>query len=388
MPVRNLHKMFRPERIALIGASDKPGKVGMALLRNLVSSGFSGTIYPVNHRRNQLLGIPAYASVAALPATPELAIICTPAATVPGVVRECGVAGIGGLIIISAGFREAGQPGRELEKQVRAALGQFPEMRVVGPNCMGLIVPGVKLNATFALGMPGAGRVAFISQSGALCSAVLDWAMAEQIGFSFFASIGNVIDVSIADLLDYLAEDPQTESVILYVESIEKSREFMSAARAFTRNKPILAYKAGRFVESAHAAASHTGALAGVDAVYAAAFQRAGIVRVFESAEIFQCAELLARQPRPRGPRLAILTNAGGPGVMATDALIASQGQLAALSESTLQDLNAALPPFWSHGNPIDVLGDAPPERFAATQKILLATTTSTRSWSCSRRRP
>jgi acetyltransferase len=292
---------------------------------------------------------------------------------VPQIVRECGQAGILGVVVLSAGFRESGPEGESLEQAVQQEARQIDGMRIVGPNCLGIMAPHVALNASFASGMPAKGHIAFLSQSGALCTAVLDWALQEQVGFSHFVSVGNMLDVGIGDLIDYFATDRWTESIILYVESVTEAREFMSAARAFARKKPIIAYKAGRFAESAQAAASHTGALAGVDTVYEAAFHRAGIVRVLEMADMFNCAELLAREKTPKGPRLAIVTNAGGPGVMATDALLERKGVLARLSDATISQLNQHLPAAWSHRNPVDVLGDASPERLAAALTSVLA---------------
>ena len=372
MTIRNLDKIFRPSRVAVVGASDRPGKVGRILLQNLVGHGYGGVVYPVNAKREAVQGITAYPNLAALPHAPDLAVICTPAASVPALVEQCGQLGIPGIVIISAGFREIGAAGRLLEDQVQAAASRYPGLRIVGPNCLGIMVPAIGLNASFAATTPAPGRVAFISQSGALCTAVLDWAKAANIGFSHFHSIGNMLDVGIDDLLDYLAADPHTDSVVLYVESIGRARQFMSAARALARDKPIVAYKAGRFADSAQAAASHTGALAGVDAVYEAAFRRAGIVRVFDLDEVFDCAGLLARQRIPRGPRLAIVTNAGGPGVMACDALLERRGELAPLMPATIERLNACLPSFWSHGNPVDILGDAPAQRYADAVSALL----------------
>jgi acetyltransferase len=363
--IRNLDKIFQPRRVAVIGASDEPAKVGYTVLRNLVTGGFPGVVYPVNPKREAVQGIAAYKNIAALPNTPDLAIICTPGSTVPGLIRELGARGTLGVVITSAGFREMGEEGKQLEAEVRKAKDEFPGLRIIGPNCLGIIVPGMHLNASFAGATPQAGHVAFISQSGALCTAVLDWAIEEGIGFSHFVSIGNMLDVGFGDLIDYFGQDPATKSILLYVESVIDPRQFMSAARAFAREKPIIAYKAGRFADSAKAAASHTGALAGVDAVYEAAFERAGIVRIFEVDDMFDCAELLARQQPPTGSALAIVTNAGGPGVMASDALIAAGGKLATLADTTIRQLDTVLPPFWSHNNPIDVLGDAPPERYA-----------------------
>jgi acetyltransferase len=371
--IRNLERFFRPRRIAVVGASDQPGKVGTTLLKNLVGRGYDGVVYPVNAKREAVQGIAAYRSLAELPHAPDLAIIATPADTVPGLIDECGRLGVRAVLVISAGFRETGPEGQALEQQVKAAAARYPGLRIMGPNCLGYMVPAIGLNASFAGAMALPGRVAFVSQSGALCTSILDWANAQGIGFSQFLSIGNMLDVGLDDLLDFLAADPQTDAVVLYVESITQARSFMSAARALARDKPIVAYKAGRFAASAQAAASHTGAMAGVDAVYEAAFRRAGIVRVFDIDEMFDCAELLARERVPRGPRLAIITNAGGPGVMATDALLERRGSLAEMDRATIDELSRVLPPFWSHGNPIDILGDAPPQRYRDALALVLA---------------
>ncbi|MGH9462408.1 MAG: acetate--CoA ligase family protein, partial [Vicinamibacteria bacterium] len=364
MSIRNLDKIFKPSHVVVVGASDQTASVGYTLLHNLLTTGFEGEVFAVNPNRDSVQGIQSYPSVAALPRTPDLAVIATPARTVPGLIRECGEGGISGVIVISAGFREAGAEGKTLEGQVRETGSAFPGMRIIGPNCLGVIVPRLGLNITFTSGMPKSGGVAFISQSGALCTAVLDWALEEDIGFSHFVSTGNMLDVDFGDLIDYLNEDAETRSIIVYVESITGARKFISASRAFTRTKPIVVYKAGRFEASAKAAASHTGALAGEDAVYDAAFSRAGLVRIFRSDDMFDVAELLARQRFPHRDRLAILTNAGGPGVMAVDMLVSLQGRLAQLSEETLRKLDAVLPHHWSKGNPIDLIGDAPPERY------------------------
>lgn len=371
MSIENLHKIFNPYRVAVIGASDTPTSVGYTVLKNLVGSGFRGVVYPVNPKRESVQGIHAYKDVASLPHAPDLAVICTPARTVPGLVHDLGEVGTRGIVIISAGFRETGEEGKQLEVQVCEEQSKYPGMRIIGPNCLGIIVPGISLNASFAAATPPKGHIGFISQSGALCTSVLDWAIDQGIGFSYFVSVGNMLDVTIADLIDYFGSQTETQSIILYIESITEAREFMSAARAFARTKPIVAYKAGRFAESAAAAASHTGAMAGVDAVYEAAFQRAGIERIFQIEDMFDCAELLARQQPPKGDRVAIVTNAGGPGVMTTDALIALGGHLAELSEQSIQKLNEFLPPFWSHNNPVDVLGDAPPERYAKALEVV-----------------
>jgi len=371
MAVHKLDKIFNPRRIALIGVTINPNSVGGKVLSNLVGSGFRGVVYPVNPDSEAVLGIQCYPDVKSLPRTPDLAVICTPAEKVPGIIRECGNAGILGIIIISAGFKETGDAGAALEDQIKAEASRFDGMRIIGPNCLGIIVPGLKLNVSFATGTPKAGHIAFISQSGALCTSVLDWALEEKIGFSHFVSIGNSIDVNFGDLIDYFGEDENTESIILYIESISQARRFMTAARAFARSKPILAYKAGRFPESAKVAASHTGAMASEDNVYDAAFQRVGVARVYDIGEIFDCAGLIGRKKVPRGPRLGIITNAGGPGVMATDALISLRGSLAQLTDESMNGLNQCLPPSWSHGNPVDVLGDANSKRLEKAAKIV-----------------
>ncbi|MCI0495140.1 bifunctional acetate--CoA ligase family protein/GNAT family N-acetyltransferase [candidate division KSB1 bacterium] len=372
MAMNKLDRIFKPQRIALIGVTPNPKSVGGKVLSNLVGGGFRGVVYPVNPTSEAVLGIPCYPDVKSLPKTPDLAMICTPAEQVPEMIRQCGEAGILGIIILSAGFREIGEPGKILEQQVMTEAHRFEGMRIIGPNCLGIIVPGLNLNASFAQGMPNKGHVAFISQSGALCTSVLDWALEEKVGFSYFVSIGNTIDVDFGDLIDYFGEDEGTKSILLYIESIERAREFMTAARAFARTKPIVAYKAGRFPESAEVAASHTGAMAAEDAVYDAAFQRAGLARVFDIGKIFDVAELIGRHKIPKGSRLGIITNAGGPGVMATDALIAEHGALAKLTDESIARLNENLPHFWSHGNPVDVLGDAPSKRIARATEIVL----------------
>jgi len=373
MDVHNLGRIFDPNRIALLGVTQNPNSVGGKVLGNLVGGGFRGVVYPVNPAVEAVLGVPCYPSVAALPKTPDLAIVCSPAAEVPAQVAACGEAGIRGLIVVSAGFKETGEAGLALEREIRAAQARFAGMRIVGPNCLGIIVPRLGLNASFAPAMPRDGDIAFISQSGALCASVLDWALENRVGFSHFVSVGNSLDVDFGDLIDYCGEDEHTRSIILYIESVSDARTFMTAARAFARHKPIIAFKAGRFPASAQAAASHTGAMASEDAVYDAAFQRAGIARVPDLGDVFDCAALIGRGRFPAGPRLGIVTNAGGPGVIATDALIAQQGELAALAPETLAKLDQDLPPAWSHGNPVDVLGDANSKRIEKAVAAVLA---------------
>jgi acetyltransferase len=292
---------------------------------------------------------------------------------VPGLVEQCGKVGTRGIAILSAGFREIGKEGMKLEREIQKLAKKYDGMRIVGPNSLGVIVPRIGLNASFAANMPRPGHLSFISQSGALCTSVLDWAEQQNVGFSYFVSIGNMLDVSFAHLIDYCAEMGDTRSVMLYVESIPEARLFTSAARAYARTMPLVAYKAGRFAESAAAASSHTGALAGEDDVYDAAFKRAGIERVYDVDDMFDCAGLLSQHRLPKGGRLAIVTNAGGPGVMATDSLISCGGNLANLSRNTIQQLNEVLPPAWSHRNPVDVLGDAQPDRYAKAAEIVLA---------------
>lgn len=372
MNIHNLNSIFNPQRIALVGVTTNPNSVSGKVLINLVSGGFKGVVYPVNADHEAVMGIPCYPDLPSLPKIPDLALICSPAGKVLNDVRACGEKGIRGIIIISAGFRETGPEGKKLEEELRLEMLKYEGMRIIGPNCLGIICPGIKLNASFAAQMPKAGNIGFISQSGALCTSVLDWAVEGKIGFSQFVSIGNSMDVEFGDLIDYFGEDENTHCIILYIESIKDPRKFMTAARAFARKKPIIVYKAGRFPESAQVAASHTGAMASEDAVYDAAFQRAGLARVYEIGDIFSVAELIGRSRFPKGPRLGIITNAGGPGVMATDALIASNGELATLSTATIAQLNENLPEYWSHGNPVDVLGDARAKRIAKSTKIVL----------------
>lgn len=372
MSIKKLDSIFRPKRIALIGVSNNPNSVGGLTLRNLVGGGFRGVVYPINPKHEAVMGIPCYPDVKSLPKRPDLAVIMTPAKQVPDIINECGEFGISGIIIMSAGFKESGEKGRILEEKVKEQVERFPGMRVIGPNCLGVIVPGLHLNASFADGMPQKGHVAFISQSGALCTSVLDWAKEAKIGFSYFVSIGNIMDVTFGDLIDYFGQDPNTRSIVLYIESLPDPRRFMSASRAFARKKPIIVYKSGRYPESALAAASHTGALASEDSVYDAVFHRAGIARVFDISNIFDFTDLIGRKRMPKGSRLAIVTNAGGPGVMATDTLIYSGGKLTELSKSTVEKLDNLLPDFWSHGNPVDVLGDATPGRFSEATKIVI----------------
>jgi len=372
MGIHNLDGLFNPKRIALIGVTINPNSVGGKVLSNLISGGFKGVVYPINPTSEAVLGIQCYPDLKSLQRKPDLAILCCAADKVPGYIRECGENGVMNIIIMSSGFKEAGESGIELEKKLKDAYKLFPGMRVMGPNCLGVIVPSNNLNASFGPAMPRPGNIAFISQSGALCTSVLDWAIEKKIGFSYFVSIGNTFDVDFADLIDFLGEDEKTKSIILYVESISFARKFMTAARSFARSKPIVAYKAGRFPESAKVAASHTGALAAEDAIYDASFRRTGIARVFDIGEIFDVTELIGRNKMPKGSNLAVVTNAGGPGVMATDILIDLNGNLAKFSEDTINELTKNLPPFAAKENPVDVLGDAPSKRVSKAVEIVL----------------
>jgi len=364
-----LDTMFTPKSVAVVGASERPGSVGRTVLWNLLNTPFGGTIYPVNSKRHNVLGIRAYPDVASLPERPDLAVVVTPANTVSAIIGECVRIGVPSAIVISAGFKEQGEEGKELERQIHQHI-QGGRMRLIGPNCLGVMNPLTGLNATFARTVARPGNVAFISQSGALCTAVLDWSLREEVGFSAFVSIGSMLDVDWGDLVDYFGNDPRTRSIVIYMESIGDARSFLSAAREVSLNKPIIVIKAGRTAAAAKAAASHTGSLTGSDEVLDAAFRRCGVLRVDNIADVFYMSEVLAKQPRPRGPRLAIVTNAGGPGVLATDSLIGGGGELAELSSETMQALDKLLPAAWSHNNPVDILGDAEPARYAQALEI------------------
>jgi len=371
MGVNKLDSFFNPKRIAITGVSINPNSVSGKVVTNLVGSGFKGVVYPINPNSEAVFGIPCYQDLKSLPKIPDLVVICNSSIEVPDVVEEAGEIGVRNIIIMSAGFKEIGEEGKLLEEKIKQSLKKYDELRILGPNCLGIIVPSLNLNVSFASGIPKSGNIAFISQSGALCTSVLDWALEKKIGFSYFISIGNTLDVDYSDLIDFIGEDDKTKSIVLYIESVSQVRKFMTAARSFARTKPIVAYKAGRFPESAKVAASHTGAMAAEDAIYDAAFKRVGITRVFDIGDIFDVVELISRNKIPKGPKLGIVTNAGGPGVMATDALIAENGVLAELSEATFNKLNENLPAYWSKSNPVDVLGDANSKRISKAVQIL-----------------
>ena len=364
-----LDSIFTPKSVALIGATETLGSVGRTVLWNLISNPFGGPVFPVNPKRSSVLGIKAYPNMASVPERVDLVVITTPAPSVPGLISECVDTGVKGAIVISAGFKETGAAGVELEHQIMEH-ARRGNMRIIGPNCLGVMSSLSGLNATFASTMVRKGRVGFISQSGALCTAVLDWSLQENVGFSAFVSIGSMLDVGWGDLIYYLGDDPNTESIVIYMETIGDARAFLSAAREVALAKPIIVIKPGRTAGAAKAAASHTGSLTGSDEVLEIAFRRSGALRVNSIAELFYTANVLSKQPRPNGHRLTILTNAGGPGVLATDALITGGGELTEISPETMEAFNNLLPSAWSHNNPVDILGDASPERYAKALDI------------------
>jgi len=352
----NLNKLLSPESVAVVGATDRPGTVGCVVLENLKSAGFGGPIYPINPKREQILGLPSFPSVGAVGSPIDLAVLCTPISAVPSVIMECAAAGVGSAIIYSAGVKEIGEQGEALEKDIRAAASKA-RIRLLGPNCMGLSVGAIHLNASFFDAMPLQGRVAFAAQSGAMCNTVLDYGIGERIGFSHFVSVGSMIDVDFADLIDYFGNDREVSSILLYIEGLRETRKFLSAARAVSRIKPIIVLKSGRSQAGAAAAQSHTGALAGEDLVYDAAFKRAGIIRANMLEDLFSCADLLDKQTLPQGPNLAIITGAGGLGVIMSDSLADYGLEPARLRPETIKAIDQYCPPLWSHGDPIDFTG-------------------------------
>ncbi|HEX7035490.1 MAG TPA: bifunctional acetate--CoA ligase family protein/GNAT family N-acetyltransferase [Pseudomonadales bacterium] len=372
MSIRNLEYLFEPRSVALIGASKRPGSVGSVIARNLFGSGFDGPVLPVHPRHQSVQGVLAYPDVASLPVVPDLAIIATPPATVPGLVAELGERGTRAAIVITAGFSEMGEEGRRLQQQVLDAARPHL-MRIVGPNTLGVLNPNRSLNASFAHLPPLCGGPAFVTQSGAVVTCVIDWATARGVGFSHLVALGAMADVDFGDMLDYLANDRNCTAILLYMEGIRgNARKFMSAARAASRTKPVIVVKAGRHPGSARAATSHTGALAGADDVYDTAFRRAGMLRVPSMEELFAATETLSTVSAPRGDRLLVVTNGGGIGVLAADELLSRGGTLATLSDATRKKLDAVLPPIWSRSNPVDIVGDAPPDRLATAVQIVL----------------
>ena len=371
MGIENLNRIFNPKRIAVVGASEREGSIGAKIINNLTSVGYNGMVFPVNPFRQTVQGLTAYPSISKIPCKIDVAVVATPAHVVPQVAEECGKAGVAGIIIISAGFKETGEDGVSLEKQLLEHKKKYG-MRIIGPNSFGIIRPKINLYATFADKQASPGKIAFISQSAALCASALDWASEAQVGFSAVVSTGSLLDVDFGDLIDYFGVDAQTRSILLYVESVKDGRKFMSAARGSVRTKPIVLVKAGRFKESLSAAFSHSGSLGGEDAVYSAAFKRAGIVRVETVSDLFNCAEALAMQPHPTDPNLTIITNAGGPAIMSTDHLIARGGKLTQLDDETVQALKSILPVYCSMANPIDIYEEATPNRFKSVIELCL----------------
>jgi len=372
MSVRNLDAIFRPRSVALIGASNRTCSVGLVTMENLLSGGFDGPIVPVNPKHKAVAGVVAYPDLKSLPLVPDLAVICTPPQTVPQLVAELGARGTKAAIVITAGFGELGsETGHALQRAMLEAARPHL-LRIIGPNCVGVVSTPIGLNASFAPSNAKKGGIAFIAQSGAMLTTVLDWANARGIGFSHLVSLGDMADVDFGDMLDYLATDPGTSAILLYIEAVTAARKFLSAARAASRLKPVIAIKAGRHEASAKAATSHTGAMAGQDAVYDAAFRRAGILRVHDLEELFDAVETLANPVSFSRDDLIVLTNGGGPGVLATDALVDCGGRLTELSPETMERLDTVLPRTWSRGNPVDIVGDAPAERYAAALNIIL----------------
>ena len=387
MTIRNFEKLFRPKSLALIGAGNRPHSVGHVLMQNVLKSGFEGPIMPVNPKYDAVGGILAYPDIDSLPMTPDLAVLCIGAEHVPQTIADLGKRGTRAAVVISAGFLESGNPeGKVLEQEMLAAAKPY-NMRIIGPNCLGIMVPGSNLNASFAHIAPAAGELAFVSQSGALCAAILDSVAGKDIGFSHYISLGNASDVDFGDMLDYLASDAGTSAILLYIESVNYVRKFMSAARAAARNKPVIVIKSGRNAAGAKAAASHTGALIGSDGVYDVAFRRAGMLRVYDLEELFDAVETLARLTGGQKhfdmagslanslarDALAIVTNGGGPAVLATDYLVSKGGKLADLSAKTIEKLNTVLPVTWSHGNPVDIIGDADGKRYSGALEAVLS---------------
>jgi len=364
--------MLNPKAVAVIGASESEGSVGESLMRNLLLGKEVRKIFPVNPNRETIMELKSYASIAKLPEHVDLAVIATPAKTVPGLVEECVRAEIDGAVVVSAGFKEVGAAGEKLESEI-SRIRSKGDIRILGPNCVGLARPQINLNATFLRDNPQPGQIAFVSQSGALGAAILNWAVSAGIGFSMFASLGSTLDIDFGDLIDYLGDDPNTRSIILYMEGVGNAKKFMSAARGFARTKPIIVIKAGRHAAGVKAASSHTGALAGDFEVYEAAFKRAGVVMVDEIGDLFNCASVLDSRFLPAGPNLAIVTNAGGPAVLAADAVVSHGCKLAELSPETMDTMERALPPYWSHGNPLDILGDANVTRYELAVKTCIA---------------
>lgn len=367
-----LNRIFTPQSIAIIGASERENALGQIVLANLLDAGFKGPVYPVNPKHKTIQGLTAFPDIESIGKPVELAVITTPAKTIPALLRHCGENGVRAAVILSAGFGESGPGGKRLQEEVVELSREF-DLRIIGPNCLGVMRPSRGINATFSKNRAIPGKLALVSQSGAICTAILDWAESEQIGFSAVASLGDACDVDFGDVLDYLALDRETRSILLYVEGIQNARRFMSGLRAAARMKPVIVIKAGRHAEGSKAAMSHTGALVGADDVFDAALERAGAVRATTIQQLFSAARILSSGYRVSGNRLAIITNAGGPGVMATDRAVELGLAIAPLSEQSIDALDGVLPEHWSHGNPIDILGDAEPARYEKAIEVCLA---------------
>lgn len=367
-----LKSMFEPQSVAIVGASERHDSIGAVLIRNMLDARYNGALHAINPKHDSVQGVPCVARLDDLRKRPDLAVICTPAATVPGLIEECGRAGIKSAVVISSGFAECGPAGAELERRTRIA-AKRSGVRIIGPNCLGLMRPAIGLNATFARAAGIPGSIGLISQSGAICTALLDWAQTNGVGFSTVVSLGASIDLDFGEILDYMIADPRTESIFMYIEGIRDARRFMSAVRAAARVKPVLAIKVGRHPAGSKAVASHTGAMVGSDDVFDAALRRAGVVRLANMGQMFSAANALFTGFKPSGKRLAVVTNGGGPGVMAADRAADLGIELAALSPETMAALNGALPPTWSHANPIDLIGDADAARYGAAIKAVLA---------------
>ena len=366
-----LNRFFTPKSVAIVGASERPESVGYRLLLNMQEAQFKGGLYPVNNKRDQILGLKAYPDLNSVPEDLDLVVISTPAPTVPAVMRQCGEKGVNSVIIITAGFGELGEEGHRLQQEVLDIAHRYG-IRLIGPNCLGVARPSGFLNATFGDGVIQDGNLALLSQSGAVCTAILDWAKSEDIGFSTVVSMGGAADIDFGEVLDYLATDTKTTGILMYVEGVRDARRFLSGLKAAARLKPVVLIKSGRHEAGIKAAMSHTGAMVGGDSVFDAAIERAGVVRVYSISELFSATRVLANNYEVTQDRLAIITNAGGPGVMSTDRAEDVGIKMAELSESSLNALNEVLPTHWSHANPVDILGDATSERYKQSLDVCL----------------
>jgi acetyltransferase len=380
--MESIANFFKPASVALFGASTKKGKVGNIVLNNLiygskvnadkaVAGGFKGDIFPINPKETEILGLKTYKTLGEIPKKVDMAVICIPPQHVKGVIEDCGKNGVRSVVIITAGFSEVGGEGGSTEKEILDIAKKY-DIRIIGPNCLGVISTYADLNATFGEAVPARGPISFVSQSGALCTSVIQYSFEEYLGFSNFVSIGNKSDVDDADLIDYFHEDPNTKCIMLYIESLKNAREFFHKARKVVRDKPIVAFKSGFTEEGAKATSSHTGSIAGSDAAYEAAFKQAGVFRARTMSQLFDASRALAYQPVPKGENIGILTNAGGPGVLATDTAYSLGLNLVELSDDTLEQLDKICPPNWSRRNPVDIIGDATASRYDDALKIMM----------------